>query len=268
MIFYIILFASAYIALSVVTVYGIIERWYWLIIAGLVFINVFAIGFDLHFLYCAFLSLFVNKNKPIKKQNRYYYHVLVQTAFLVLKVFRVNVHISGKEFIPENGNFLFVCNHIHWLDPAVPLLLFRKHHIAFISKKETHSYPVAGSFLHEAACLPIDRENDREALKTINHAAEFIKNGICSIGIYPEGWVSKTGELLEFRHGAFRIAKKAECPVIVAKISGTDKILKKPLWKKCDVSLEIKGIIGADFVKEHKTLEISNLAREIMTEQG
>ena len=266
MLFYIILFISIYVTLSTVTVYGIIERWYWLITAALLFINIFMLCVAAYFIYCAFLSLFVNKNKPIEKQNRYYYHLLVQTAFLIIKVFRVKVHISGREFVPEKGNFLFVCNHIHWLDPAVPLLLFKKRHIAFISKKETHSYPVAGSFLHEAACLPIDRENDREALKTINHAAEFIKSGICSVGIYPEGWVSKTGELLEFRHGAFRIAKKAECPVLVAHISGTDKILKKPIWKKCDVYLEIKGIIPEEFIREHKTLEISNLAREIMTE--
>ena len=264
MLFYIIFFASAYIALSTVTVYGFIDRWYWLILAALIFINVFMLGVAAHFIYCAFLSLFVNTKKPIIHQNRYYYHVLVQTAFLVLKIFRVKVHISGREFIPKDGNFLFVCNHIHWPDPAVPLLLFRKRHIAFIRKKETHSYPVAGSFLHEAACLPIDRENDREALKTINHAAEFIKNGICSIGIYPEGWVSKSGELLEFRHGAFRIAKKAECPVIVAQISGTDKILKKPIWKKHEVFLEIKGIIDEEFIREHKTVEISNFAREIM----
>ena len=266
MLFYIILFSSAYIALSTVTVYGFVDRWYWLILAALIFINVFMLGVAAHFIYCAFLSLFVNVKKPIIHQNRYYYHLLVQTAFLVLKVFRVKVHISGKEFIPENVNFLFVCNHIHWLDPAVPLLLFKKRHIAFISKKETHSYPVAGPFLHEAACLPIDRENDREALKTINHAAEFIENGICSIGIYPEGWVSKSGELLEFRHGAFRIAKKADCPVVVAHISGTDKILKKPIWKKCDVCFEIKGIIDREFIKNHKTIEISNFARKIMVQ--
>ena len=65
MIFYLILFISAYITLSVVTVYGIIERWYWLFIAGLVFINVFAICFVLHFVYCAFLSLFIDTKKHL-----------------------------------------------------------------------------------------------------------------------------------------------------------------------------------------------------------
>lgn len=264
MTYYIIVFISFFIAVSTVTVYGILDRWFWPWIALLTFINVFLLCIAAFLLYCAVLSVFVDKKKPILHQNRYYYHIIVQTAFLLLKILRVKIKVSGLEQVPEKENFLFVCNHIHWLDPAVPLLLFRKRHIAFISRKENHAYPVAGSFLHEAACLPIDRENDREALKTINRAAQFITDGVCSIGIYPEGWVSQNGELMEFRNGAFRIAKKAGCPVVVAHISGTDKILKKPFWKKREVFLEIKGIVPKEFVFENKTAEIGNLAREIM----
>ena len=63
MLFYIIFFASAYIALSTVTVYGFVDRWYWLIFASLIFINVFMLGVAAHFIYCAFLSLFVNTKK-------------------------------------------------------------------------------------------------------------------------------------------------------------------------------------------------------------
>lgn len=263
LIYYIILFISFYIAVSTVTVYGILDRWFWPWIALLVFINVFMLCVAAHLIYCAVLSVFVDKKKPILHQNRYYYHLLVQTAFLIIRTLRVKISVSGKELVPENGNFLLVCNHIHWLDPAVPLLLFKKRHIAFVSKKETHSYPVAGSFLHQAACLPIDRENDREALKTINKAAQFITDGVCSIGIYPEGWVSRDGTLQDFRHGAFRIAKKAGCPVVVTHISGTDKVFV-PFWKKRKINFEIKGVIPSEIVKTHKTIEISDLAREIM----
>ena len=264
MFFYIILFVSIYITLSVVTVYGIIERWYWLLIAALIFVNVFIICFVLHLAYCAFISVFVDIKKPIRKQNRHFYYLLVQTAYLVLRILRVRVHFSGKEFLPENSKFLLVCNHISWLDPAVAIILFKKYHIAFISKKENFDYPVAGAFLHESACLAIDRENNREALKTINHAVDFLNENICAIGIYPEGWVTKTGELQPFRPGAFRIAKKAECPVIVCKITGADKIFKRPLWKKQDVYFEIKGVVSKEFIREHKTAEISDFAREIM----
>lgn len=264
MTYYIIVFISFFIALSTVTVYGILDRWFWPWIAVLTFFNVFFLCVAVFLLYCAVLSLFVDKKKPIIHQNRYYYHLMVQTAFLILKILRVKISVSGMEKVPANENFLFVCNHIHWIDPSVPLLLFKKRHIAFISRKENLAYPVAGSFLHEAACLPIDRENDREALKSINKAAQFIADGVCSIGIFPEGWVSKSGELMEFRNGAFRIAKKAGCSVVVAHISGTEKIFKTPFWKKREVIFEIKGIVPKEFVLENKTAEIGALAREIM----
>lgn len=264
MIYYLIVFTSLYAALLGVTVYGIIEKWYWFIIAGLIFINVFVIGFVIYFCWCAVLSLFVNKNKPIKKQSRYFYHLMTQAANLVLKVLRVKIHVSGREFIPKDRRFLMVCNHIEWIDPAVGLMVFRKHRIAFISRKENYAYPVAGKFLHKTACLPIDRENNRDALRTINRAAEMISEGTCAIGIFPEGWVTKTGELQDFRNGAFRIAKKAECPVVVTHISGTDKVFHKPFWKRCDVYYDIKGVVPAEFVLEHKTAEIGNYARELM----
>lgn len=265
MVYYIILFSSAYITLSAVTAYGFIDSWYWPWLALLLFINIFMLGVAAFFVFCWFLSFFVDVNKPIHRQNQYFYHLLCQAAFLVLRILRVHIRFSGKEYLPKNCRFLLVCNHIAWLDPAVALVHLKKYHLAFISKKENYSYPIAGPFLHKTACLGIDRENDREALKTINKAAELIKDDVCPIGIFPEGWVSKTGELLEFRHGAFRIAKKAECPVIVCKITGSDKIFKKRLFKKCEVHFEIKGVVPLEFVKEHKTFEISKLAREIMT---
>lgn len=136
MLFYIILFVSIYITLSVVTVYGIIERWYWLLIAALIFVNVFIICFVLHLAYCAFISVFVDIKKPIRKQNRHFYYLLVQTAYLVLRILRVRVHFSGKEFLPENSKFLLVCNHISWLDPAVAIILFKNTTLLSSAKKK------------------------------------------------------------------------------------------------------------------------------------
>ena len=267
MLFYTILFTSFFIAASSVTVYGIIDRWYWPWIALLIFLNVFILCVLIHLVCCTFLSFFVNINKPIHRQSRFFYRILTQTAYLFLRIMHVRVHFSGKEYLPKDSRFLLVCNHISWIDPAVTMVLFKKYHIAFISRKENYSYPIANKFLYKAACLALDRENNREALKTINKAAEFLNDGTCAIGIYPEGWVTKTGELQEFRHGAFRIAKKACAPVLVTHISGADKVFNKPFWKKCDVFFEIKGVIPEEFVREHKTVEISDLAREIMMKQ-
>lgn len=264
MLYYLFLSISVFAALSVSTVLSYTMRWGQIFTIIFVALLVFNLCVLIHIALCAFLSFFVNLNKPIHKQNRFFYHILVETAYLFLKIMRVKIDFKGREFLPKNSQFLFVCNHISWLDPAIALVLLRKYHIAFISRKENFSYPVANKFLYKTACLALDRENNREALKTINRAGEFLKNGVCAVGVYPEGWITKTGELQEFRHGAFRIAKKGEAPVLVAHLSGAEKILKKPLWRKCTVTFELKGLIPAEFVAEHKTAEISELAREIM----
>ena len=49
----------------------------------------------------------------------------------------------------------------------------------------------AGKYLAKSGCIGLDRENNREAVKAINRAADNIKNGVCAMGIYPEGYVNK-----------------------------------------------------------------------------
>lgn len=264
MLYYLYIAIGLFVALTATTVQSFVGNWFWPWAVALCTLLVFDLCVLVHIAICTFLSFFVNLNKPIHTQNRFFYEILAQTAVLFLKIMRVRIKVTGREYIPEDGKFLLVCNHISWLDPAIAIVLLRRYHIAFISRKENYSYPIANKYLYKAACLALDRENNREALKTINKAAEFLKDGVCAIGIYPEGWVTKTGELQEFRHGAFRIAKKGEAPVVVVHLSGAERILKKPLWRRCTVNFDIKGIIPKEFVAEHKTNEISDAAREIM----
>lgn len=233
-------------------------------VLGLVAAIVFSTCVFIHLIFCVFLSFFVNPNKPVNSQSRLYYDVLAETAFLFLKILRVKIKPNGKDYLPKDCRFLLVCNHISWVDPAVAIVLLRRYHIAFISRKENYTYPIANRFLYKAACLAIDRNNNREALKTINKAAGFIEDGVCAVGIFPEGWITKDGELQDFRNGAFRIAKKSGAQVLVAHISGAETIFRKAFWKKCTVNFEIKGVIPSEFVETHKTNEIGEKAREIM----
>ncbi len=74
--------------------------------------------------------------------------------------------------------------------------------------------------------LPIDRENPRKAIPTINRAAKLLKEQEVSVGIYPEGTRGKDCRLLPFHNGVFKIAQKAEAPIAVLSITGTEKYPK------------------------------------------
>lgn len=99
------------------------------------------------------------------------------------------------EKLPKNERFLLVCNHRSKFDPILTWYVLRDYNLAFISKPEN---------FRRCCFMAIDRENPRNALKTIHQAAELIKQNEVSVAVYPEGTRSKTCELLPFHNGICR----------------------------------------------------------------
>lgn len=150
MLYYLYIAIGLFVALTATTVQSFVGNWFWPWAVALCTLLVFDICVLVHIAICTFLSFFVNLNKPIHTQNRFFYEILAQTAVLFLKIMRVRIKVTGREYIPEDGKFLLVCNHISWLDPAIAIALLRRYHIAFISRKENYSYPIAISIKRRA----------------------------------------------------------------------------------------------------------------------
>ena len=172
----------------------------------------------------------------------------------------VRARISGLEKMPD-GPFLFVSNHRSMFDPLLVMGELWKYNIAFVSKPSNLKIPIAGITARHAGFLAIDRENNREALKTILQAADYLKRGVCSIGIYPEGTRSKTRELLPFHAGSFKIAQKAGVPVVVACSYGSEKVKKGLFLRPTAVHLDIVEVIDAERAKALSTNELAEEAR-------
>lgn len=157
---------------------------------------------------------------------------------------RVRARAEGLEKLPE-GRFLIVSNHRSSYDPIVTVWMLRKTPTAFITKPENHRIPIAGPMIFRANYLPIDRSDPREAMKTIQAAAELLKNDVVSVGVYPEGTRNPTPEsgLLPFHNGVLKIAQKARAPLVVATIEGTEHIRKNFPWRYTEVLLSIRQVI-------------------------
>ena len=110
--------------------------------------------------------------------------------------------------------------------------------------------------------MPIDRENPRNAIVTINRAAKLLKKQEVSVGIYPEGTRSKSGELLPFHNGVFKIAQKANAPIAVLSVNGTERIAKNIPFRKTDVYLDVLEVIPAEDVAATKTEILGQRVRE------
>ena len=135
-----------------------------------------------------------------------------------------------------------------------------------------------GSFLALVVlCLPVDRNNDRESLKSILKAIQFIKDDKASIAVFPEGGTNKTGApLLPYRSGVFKIAQKANVPIVVCSLVNSRAILHNMFRKHTEVWLDVLDVVPAEELdgktaievgeRVHAVMEAGIVARE--TEQG
>ena len=145
--------------------------------------------------------------------------ILPQDALRAVGLFlarlRYSVSTVGVEHLPENGGALIVCNHVSYVDTII-LSLASPRPIRFLSHESFFKTPVLGSILRVFGAIPIAPGRAKDALR---RASECIRAGelVC---IYPEGQLTRTGCLMELKSGFEIIARRAQCPVIVAHLDG------------------------------------------------
>ncbi|MBQ6885588.1 MAG: 1-acyl-sn-glycerol-3-phosphate acyltransferase [Clostridia bacterium] len=262
MIFKIYAFLAAVITLLLdipFEIFGQPHSW-WLV--PVLLISSFVVLVILHISVFAISILTVNLNKP--PQDTDFFRLMVNGFLqMALPLLRVKVHMTGLEKIPQDEPFLLVSNHIHDLDPAIIYYAVPNARLAFIGKKEVRDlFPFIYKALHKLSGLPIDRENNREAAKTIISAARLIKEKTNSVAVFPEGYVSLSGELLPIRNGALKIATKSQAKIVVCTLWGTKDIPKNLLKRKTDIYFDVLEVI--DTADNTHTVEIGDKIHELM----
>ena len=218
----------------------------------------------LYFLFLGVCALLVSPDKTYEKNSPFYRFLLESATAVAIKLLRIRVHISGIEKIPKDEKVLFVCNHRSNYDPLITWCALNKWKIAFVSKPENFKVHFFGRIIRKCCFLPIDRENPRKAIVTINKAAKLLKKQEVSVGIYPEGTRSKNCRLLPFHNGVFKIAQKAEVPIVVLSITGTEKISKRTPFQHTDVYLDVLEVFPSENIKELKTEMIGMMVRHLI----
>lgn len=263
LIFYLILSAAADIVLGLYCfdISGFADIWKPLAAYPLLLIICLAVHLSAFIIF----SVFADTKKRVTCVNNAHRRFLILTMELYFSLIRTKFTVRGKELIPKDEKFLLVCNHISSYDPMITMLVFKKSNLAFVAKKEALDIFAAGRYMHRAGCIPLNREDNREAVKAINAAAQNIIDGVCPMGIYPEGKVNhETDGLLPFRNGAFKIAKKAKVPILVTTIKNTPDINKNLFKRSTKVVLDIKKLINYEGIAELKTSEIGDMVHNLM----
>ncbi len=210
-------------------------------------------------------SLTVDMKKPVPEEDHPFRRRVVQLVIGHLCRFaRVRIHTEGWESLP-GGRFLVVSNHRSAFDPICTVWALRKTPTAFITKPENHRILIAGPMIYGANYLPIDREDPRKAMKTIQAAANLLKNDVVSVGVYPEGTRNRelSGGLLPFHNGVFKIAQKAGAPLVVMTVQGSERIRENWPWRPTEVNLRICAVLPPEEL-DGSTADVSRRVRDLM----
>ena len=261
MIFYLLWIPAVLTTLGVFCIWTALSKWWILLVLPLAFI----LWNGLYLLYTWIICRRVDMSEEWTGISPFYQKNTLWFIDWLLAVTGVSFELRGTEWLPE-GEFLLVSNHRSAFDPLTTHAALRDRNFAFISKPENIYKLYLGSAAWSAGYLAIDRENARNALKTINTAAERMKNHVCSYGIYPEGTRTKDGNLQEFHAGSFKAAQKAHVPVVIMATENTEKVLKNFPFRRTKVVLTILETIDADEVKASKTSALAEHTKELLLE--
>jgi long-chain acyl-CoA synthetase len=170
-------------------------------------------------------------------------------AFLkpVLK-FLYRYEIAGLENIPRNGSYILCPNHQTHIDSLWVLTHLPKDHFTkfcCMAKKEHTENILGRTMLRVVGGIPVDRFGNsgpafRKCLEQIRKGAVLL--------IHPEGTRTDTGDLMEFKNGAAKLAIDSGCPIVPVRIEGGYDIFPKDSLLPKVMKVE-KGSIGRHGVR-------------------
>ncbi|MFV1951689.1 MAG: AMP-binding protein [Nitrospinota bacterium] len=124
------------------------------------------------------------------------------------------IRISGKENIPGKGPALLVCNHLTFVDPFIVGSCMLRRFIRFMMFREYFEIGSIKWFLNLMEVIPIsEKDSPKATIRSFKRAEEELKKGhvVC---IFPEGNITRTGNMLPFKKGFERIVKNTDAPII------------------------------------------------------
>ncbi len=129
----------------------------------------------------------------------------VRMLFSIVLRAPYRIDVSNFHHIPRAGGVLLLGNHISWIDWAMVQIACPRP-IRFVMQREIYNLWFLKPFLKAFGAIPIASGHSKAALQTIN---ELLKAGevVC---LFPEGAISRNGQLGEFRHGYERTTEGVE----------------------------------------------------------
>jgi 1-acyl-sn-glycerol-3-phosphate acyltransferase len=152
-------------------------------------------------------------------QIRGWYRVIRGVIRFLLRIL-CRLEVEGLEHVPDQGPYLMVINHLHWLDAPVLMVVFPYRAYVFAAEKWNRNRILGPLFRSLDAIFVHRGEVDRKALRK----ALAILKGDGILGMAPEGTRSKTGAMQRGRSGAAYLAFRAAVSVVPVVCTGQEYV--------------------------------------------
>ncbi len=140
-------------------------------------------------------------------------------AWILINVF-YRVRIRGIDEIPDEGAALLVCNHVSYID-ALVILGSVPRPVRFVMYYKIFDMPIAKQVFRWAKAIPIAgaKEDPAIMIRAFDEVSRELQEGnlVC---IFPEGGLTRDGDIARFRPGVERILQRDPVPVIPMALQG------------------------------------------------
>ena len=130
------------------------------------------------------------------------------------------IQVRGLENVPEKGPVLIVCNHVSFMDALVIGGSVRRP-VRFVMDHKIFRIPIMGFMFRTARAIPIApaREDPDALARAFDKIDAELADGevVC---IFPEGTLTRHGEMNEFKRGVEKILERRPVPVVPMALRG------------------------------------------------
>jgi len=141
-------------------------------------------------------------------------YALVRLCVWLLAHSVYRIRAIDKDRVPASGGALLVANHVSFMD-AVLLVVTVPRPIRFVMGREIYNNSnMLRPLFKIGRAIPIDRrDNPKDIIRALHEAKDALRAGelVC---IFPEGQLTRTGNIHKFHAGVEHIVKGTDCPII------------------------------------------------------
>lgn len=170
--------------------------------------------------------------------------------------------------LPEDRDraYVVVCNHVSLADVVVLGAL--PWEMKWVSKVANFRIPFLGQMMKMAGDVEVRRDDRQSRNRAYQALKRWVERGV-PVVIFPEGTRSKTGEMLPFRNGAFRLAVETGTPILPLAVHGTREAIRKGslVFGSAEARVAIGDPIPVDGLEKEDVEPLRDRVREVVREQ-